>query len=54
MFTNDPRFLLGITLVSMGLATVEKLKEIWKNHGADDADLDAILAEVETRLARRA
>lgn len=51
---TDPRVLLAITLISMGVTTVEKLKEIWKNHGASDEELDAILAEVETRLARRA
>lgn len=54
MPTMDPRVLLAITLVSMGVTTFEKLKELWKNHAADDADLDAILAEVEVRLARRA
>lgn len=50
---TDPRVLLAITLIGLGVTTVEKLKEIWKNHGADDAELDAILAEVETRIARR-
>jgi len=49
----DPRVLLAMTLIGLGYATVEKLREIWKNHGATDADLDAILSEVEQRLARR-
>lgn len=51
---TDPRVVLAMTLISLGVATVEKLREVWSNHGASDADLDAILAEVETRLARRA
>lgn len=51
---TDPRVTLALTLIGLGLTTAGKLREIWQNHGASDADLDAILAEVETRLARRA
>lgn len=50
----DPRVMLALTFVSLGVATVEKLRDIWKAHGVSDADLDAILSEVETRIARRA
>lgn len=49
----DPRVLLAMTLISLGMATTQKLREIWASHGASEADLDAILAEVDRRLARR-
>ena len=49
----DPRVLLALTLISLGMTTVRKLREVWVQHGVSDADLDAILAEVDRRLARR-
>lgn len=50
----DPRVMLAMTLISLTLTTVEKLRETWKAHGVTDADLDVILGEVDRRLARRA
>ena len=50
----DPRVMLALTLVSLGVTTVQKLRETWKAHGLGEAELDVILAEVDTRLARRA
>ena len=45
---------IGSTLLELGLATAEKLREIWAGHGVDETVLDTILAEVDRRLARRA
>lgn len=50
----DPRVMLAMTLISLGITTVEKLKTVWREHGVSDADLDAIVADVDRRLARRA
>ncbi len=44
---------IGSTLISLGLATADKLRETWAAHGVDDAVLDQILDEVDRRLARR-
>lgn len=49
----DPRVMLAMTLISLGISTAEKLRAIWKEHGASEADLDVILTEVDQRLARR-
>ena len=51
---TDPRVMLAITLIGLGVATVKEIRALWQAHGATDADLDAILAEVDRRLARRA
>lgn len=50
----DPRIMLAMTLMGLGMTTVEKLKALWKTHGVSDADLDTIITEVDRRLARRA
>lgn len=50
----DPRVMLAVTLIGLGITTVEKIRALWQEHGASDADLDAIVAEVDRRLARRA
>lgn len=40
-------------LVSIGLATVDQVKEFFTKAGADETTLNAILMSVEARLARR-
>lgn len=50
----DQRVMLAMTLIGLGVTTVEKLRALWKEHGATEADLDAIVTEVDRRLARRA
>ncbi len=49
----DPRVMLAMTLIDLGLTTVQKLRETWATHGLSDDTLDAILGEVDRRLARR-
>ena len=50
----DDKVLLALTLVKLGVATVEGLHTIWKDEGVDESTLDVNVAEVERRLARRA
>lgn len=45
---------VGSTLVELGLATADKLRDIWAGHGVDETVLDTILADVDRRIARRA
>jgi hypothetical protein len=49
----DPRVMLAMTLVSLGVTTVQKLRQVWSEHGVSESELDAIEAEVDRRLARR-
>ncbi len=51
--STDPRVLLALTLISLGVTTTAKLRAIWQAQGVGDAELDAILADVDQRLARR-
>ena len=50
---SDPTTDLIVLLVGSGLVTINKIKEIWKNNGFKDSDLDPVIAEVDRRLARR-
>jgi hypothetical protein len=50
----DPRVLLAVTLIGLGVSTAQKLKELWQQSGVDEETLDKILAEVERRIQRRA
>ncbi len=49
----DPRIMLASTLIQLGLTTAEKIREVFKSDGADDATLAHIMAEVDLRIARR-
>lgn len=46
----DPRVLLAMTLISAGVTTVAKIKELWGRAGVDDAVLQEIQVQADTRL----
>lgn len=45
---------IASVLISLGLTTAERIRALFAADGHDDATLDAILAECDTRIARRA
>lgn len=49
----DPRILLASTLIGLGLATADKIKALWSQHGEDDDTLKLIITEAEQRIQRR-
>lgn len=49
----DPRVTLVVMLAGMTIDVAHKVIALIKQNGDDDADLAAILAEAESRLARR-
>jgi hypothetical protein len=40
-------------LISLGLTTVEKIRELFSSQGKDEETLAGIMLEVDRRLARR-
>jgi len=46
----DPRVMLAVTLVGLGVTTVQKVTELWKREGVDDEILAQIQVEVDKRL----
>lgn len=49
----DPRIALAAMLVSLGITTVEKIRDLFAKDGHDDATLAALMEEVDARIARR-
>lgn len=49
----DPRLVVVEVLLSLGLTTVTAIKDYFTQNSTDDAELAALLAEVDTRIARR-
>lgn len=49
----DPRFGVGLMLVSLGIVTVQKIAEYFRGEGHDDEIVAAFIAEAERRIARR-
>ena len=50
---TDPRILLAEMLIGIGLTTYERVKAYFTQNSDDDADLAALLAELDRRIARR-
>lgn len=49
----DPRILLAEMLIGLGITTYENIKNYFTQNSTDDAELAALLAEVDARIARR-
>jgi hypothetical protein len=47
----DPRVLLALTLISLGVTTVQKITTLWRQAGVDEEILAAIQTEADKRLA---
>jgi hypothetical protein len=50
---DDPRILVAMMLVSLGVSTVEAIKGYFSQNTDDDVLLARIHAEVDARIARR-
>lgn len=48
----DPRVMLALTLVSLGVTTVQKITEVWRRAGVDEEILATIQVEADKRLAQ--
>lgn len=48
----DPQVLFALTLVSLGVTTVQKITELWRRAGVDEAILAKIQTEADARLAQ--
>lgn len=49
----DPRIEMAAFLIQLGVTTIAKIREVFAGDGNDDATLDAIMKEVDARIARR-
>lgn len=50
---TDPRILLAEMLIGLGITTYESIKSYFSQNSDDDAELAALISEVDSRLARR-
>jgi hypothetical protein len=48
----DPRVTLALTLVGLGLTTVQRIVELWRREGVDEDILATIQTEADARLAQ--
>lgn len=48
----NPQVMLALTLVSLGVTTVEKITELWRRAGVDEEILASIQVEADKRLAQ--
>lgn len=46
----DPRVMLAVTLIGLGVSTVEKIQELWRREGVDEEILAEIQVQVDKRL----
>lgn len=48
----DPRVMLAITLIGLGVTTVQKIQTLWRQEGVDEDILAQIQVEADKRLAQ--
>lgn len=48
----DPRVLFAMTLISLGVAGVKQIIDLWRRSGVDEDVLAKIQVEADTRLAQ--